>query len=229
MTEPDDVAIDALRRLDQPHDLDTVSSWRIETRMLDRFDDVAAGVRPSGNAGEIVELRTDAGTPSRRRGALWLGLAAAAVVMVVGAFVFLRTGAQDVDVPATQPTESVDEQQQIVEQLRSYCAEFIQPLVTVSALWTPEPWMEPAPNTEERSDVLVATEIAAQGLVDLGAPAALLFGDRDLEILELATDARRAVTLGPGSEEAVVVARDAVLFEIDATPAAAGLTECATS
>ena len=224
MTEPDDVAIDALRRFDQPHELDPASVSRIEERMLGRFDEVAATQPPDVHRiEETVELRSvDTAPTSRRLRSTRLGLAAAAVIVVLGAIVFLRSGAGDPEeVPSTQPSVPTDDQGRVAEQLQEYCVEFVMPLTEASALWVPLGFQ-----SEERADVLVAVEQAAQGLVDLTPPAASQFGERDLELLDLATEARRAVTLGPGGDEAVALARDEILSEIDTAAADLDVAAC---
>ena len=150
MTEPDDVAIDALRRFDQPHELDPASVRRIEERMLGRFDEVAATQPPDVHRiEETVELRSvDTAPTSRRLRSTWLGLAAAAVIVVLGAIVFLRSGAGDPEeVPSTQPSVPTADQGRVAEQLQEYCVEFVVPLTEASALWVPLGFQ-----SEERAD-----------------------------------------------------------------------------
>lgn len=223
----DDLAIEALRRFDQPHDPDPGSMQRMEARVLDRFDEVmAAGDAASdGTEADLIELRSDDAPVPTRRGGLWLGLAAAAaVVALVAAVLLIRTNAADVEVPATQPPSAEDDALVAEEQLRAYCAEFVEPLNRTSSLWRRDGF-----DSEERADVLVAVEQAAQGLVDLANPASVEFDGRDMELLQLATDARRASTLGIGADDAVTAARDAIYAELEASTIAAELPECRSS
>jgi len=219
----DDTAIEALRRLDRPHDLDSETIVQIEGRLLDHFD---VAVRPAASTdAELIELSGfEERGAQRRRGVLSAALVAAAVAAVVGAIVLVASRADEAEVPGTAPEVSIGVDAQVREQVRAYCNEFVKPVRETSDAWSPDGF-----GSEARRNLLIAVEQAAQGLADLPLPAASRFPGAGSRLLDQAAEARRSMTVGLGGDEALVTAREAIFTELEAVTVTSELPDCARS
>jgi len=217
-----DEALRALRDIDGPQDVPPDVMGRIESRMLDRFDEVA-GASSSVPDIELVEFaREEAAQPPAR----WrrpLLVAAAVVAFVAGLAVVIDRRSDDEQVPVTEPTLSVEDLEAVEEQIARFCADQVVWVTATSELW------EADETGESRRNHLIAIEEAAQALESLPPPAGPRVAATAQRLLEIAAEARIAESVGIGETEAIREARDSLYFFVAALPGAEGVEECGPS
>lgn len=228
MSTPDEVAMAALRRLDGAHEPDPSAFDRIETAMLARYDAVAdqapsGGTNPGDGDGDLIELHPTSGVAaSTRSRGVGLLLAAATLLAVVAGAILLGSRSDETRTPATEPgTTVVDDGALVTEQLREFCAEYVEPLSVAVVRMGPDTVGEAPRN------VLLAVEQATQGIIDLPTPVASRFAGVVDELAANAVAARREETLRSGVILPLQVARDSLYDAVEAVPESADLPECA--
>lgn len=218
MSDHEAHALDALRRLDGPAELDDDVEARIEAEVLARFDDRVAAV-PIANDGPtaivaLEDARDRPGHGPARSVAMALG-AAAAVLVVAG---ILVTSVRDdpglLSPPASRPSTTMSSTTfppvdaiALDAQLAAFCTSYIAPLRAADDVWLPA-----GASSEPRVDVLIAAEQAAQAMSELDPPLGDRLALHAEETLAAVTDARLADTLDePDADDAILDAVDAVL------------------
>ena len=223
MSDPEAHALDALRRLDGPAELDHDVQARIEAEVLARFDD-RAGVGPIANDAPaalvaLEDARDRRGHGRARSVAMALGAVAAAVLVVAGV---LATSVRDAPGPASPPATTMSsttippvDETVLADQLAAFCTGYIAPLRAADELWIPDG----APS-EPRVDVLIAAEQAAQAMSELDPPLGERLARHAEDTLAAVTDARLANTLEePDADDVVLEAVDAVLAALSVSGA----------
>jgi hypothetical protein len=226
MSDHEPRALDALRRLDGPAELDEGVEARIEAEMLARFDDrVGSGGTTVDAPPAAVALEDARDRPGRRRAnpvAVALAVAAAAILVVAGiVLVSTRDEPAPAGPPNTRPPSATTfpavEQAALDDQLEAFCTSYIAPLRAADDLWIPD-----GMPSEARANVLVASEQAAQAMRELDTPLAERLALPAEQALEAVTDARLAHTLDePDADDAVLAALEAVLV----APSASGASQ----
>lgn len=223
MSDHEHDALDALRSLDGPAELGDGVEARIEADMLARFDErVGSGPVDGQRAPTVVALDDAAERTQRRRSnrrGMLLAAAAAIALVVAGVAVFL---ARDEPAPANPPettpptTDPMPEEASVTDQLATFCAEYLAPTREADALWKPT-----GRSSEERQNVLIAVESAAQAMSELVPPLGDRLAEATEQLLGAAADARLESTLNSAAaDDAVSAVRDLVF----AAPEAAGVS-----
>jgi hypothetical protein len=218
MSDHEPRALDALRGIDGPADLDDDVAARIEAEMLARFDDcVESGPSQDGGSETVVVLDDARGRPGRTRSRrVTRAISAAAAVLAIVTGIVLASTREE-PAPADPPPSTVApvDERAVEEQLRTFCAASIDPLGAAADRWEPD-----GQPSEVQNDVITEAERAVLAMSGLAPP----LGDRLAFAAEAATvavtDARMAVNLGAGGpdvDQAVLDAVDAVFGSLAAS------------